>query len=58
MQPGGVERLPQWVQGSAALLVLALILVGGLWLQMKEKKDREIERQRLKARSPEGNDTP
>jgi hypothetical protein len=48
MQPG-VDRLPEWVQAIAGILLLGIIFVGGYWLQQKEKKDRAAEKERLAA---------
>jgi len=54
MQPGA-DRLPEWVQAIAGLVLLAIILAGGYWLQMKEKKDRAAEKARLAQKPPEDN---
>ncbi len=52
MQPGA-DRLPEWVQAIAGLLLLGIILAGGWWLQQKEKKDRAAEKARLAQKPPE-----
>lgn len=54
MQPV-VEKLPEWIQASAGLVLLAIIFLGGYWLQAKEKKDRLLEKQRLEAAKPPEN---
>ena len=46
MQPGA-DRLPEWVQAIAGILLLGIIFLGGYWLQQKEKKDRAAEKERL-----------
>jgi hypothetical protein len=51
MQPGA-DRLPEWVQAIAGLLLLAIIMFGGWWLQTKEKKDRALEKERRDAKPP------
>lgn len=56
MQPG-VEKLPEWIQALAGIALLGIIMLGGWWLQVKEKKDRAIEKQRMMdMRPPEKQD--
>lgn len=50
-----MEKLPEWIQASAGLVLLAIIFLGGYWLQAKEKKDRLLEKQRLEAAKPPEN---
>lgn len=42
----GPETLPIWVQRLAPVVLVALIIIGGLWLQRMEKKARKIEKER------------
>jgi hypothetical protein len=46
MQPG-MEKLPIWLTATAPLALLAIIFLGGFWLQKMEKKARSIEKQQM-----------
>jgi hypothetical protein len=55
MQPI-TEKLPEWIQAGAGLILLAIIMAGGYWLQQKEKKDRAIEKEQMRAAKSENNE--
>jgi hypothetical protein len=53
VNPG--ETLPTWIRAVAPLILIAVIFLGGIWLQNMERKARLIEKQRAEPKPPDEN---